>query len=189
MTFENMDTGPEEAPADQAPPENGANNRSFMILAGILGAITLLALIFIAVYAAVLRPRQLSSRSTQEAKLFAQNTQVAQAITQTAAAANFTATPTQTRLPPTATATRTPTPVVAVPTNTRVVAQGDPRTATVAALLTQAAGIQRTPTARVTTTALPTTGFADQVGVPGMLALSILLIAVIFLARRLRMAG
>jgi LPXTG-motif cell wall-anchored protein len=41
----------------------------------------------------------------------------------------------------------------------------------------------------VTTTALPTTGFADQVGVPGMLALSILLIAVIFLARRLRMAG
>lgn len=189
MAFDNMDNGPEEAPADQAPPENGPNNRSFLVLAGILGAITLLALISIAVYAAVLRPRQLAARREQEAKLFAQNTQIAQAITRTAAAANFTSTPTQTRLPPTATATRTPTPVVAVPTNTLVAAQGDPRTATVAALLTQAAGIQRTPTVRVTTTALPTTGFADQVGIPGMLSLSILLIAVIFLARRLRMAG
>jgi LPXTG-motif cell wall-anchored protein len=39
-----------------------------------------------------------------------------------------------------------------------------------------------------TSTALPTTGFADEVGIPGLLGMAVLLIAVIFLARRLRSA-
>lgn len=187
MAFENIDSGLSEAP--EAPPPNGSggNNRPFIIVAGILGAITLLALACIAAYALVIRPQRRAEQASQLARLNTQNTQVAQAITQTSAAGSFTATPTATRVPPTA--TQTPTPVVAQPTNTQVLAQSDPRTATVAALLTQAAGIQRTPTVRVSATALPTTGFADEVGVPGMLALATLLIAVIFLARRLRTAG
>jgi hypothetical protein len=59
-----------------------------------------------------------------------------------------------------------------------------PRTATVAALLTQAA--QQTATVLPTATALPGTGFGDEVGAPSLLALAVLLIVVIFLARRLR---
>jgi LPXTG-motif cell wall-anchored protein len=45
-----------------------------------------------------------------------------------------------------------------------------------------------TLTARPLTTSIPSTGFADEVGLPMMLGLAILLIAVIFLARRLRSA-
>jgi hypothetical protein len=35
-------------------------------------------------------------------------------------------------------------------------------------------------------TALPTTGFADEVGMPGLLALAVVFVVVIFLVRRLR---
>jgi LPXTG-motif cell wall-anchored protein len=76
--------------------------------------------------------------------------------------------------------TNTATPVVVVKTV-------DPRTATVSALLTQAANAQKTTTARATSTALPTTGFADQVGLPGLFGATIALLAVVFLARRLRL--
>jgi hypothetical protein len=44
-----------------------------------------------------------------------------------------------------------------------------------------------TPTRRATATALPTTGFADDVGIPGLLALGAGLAAVLFIARRLRL--
>jgi len=40
-----------------------------------------------------------------------------------------------------------------------------------------------------TPTALAETGFADNVGLPGMVALAALLIVVIFLARRLRQSA
>jgi LPXTG-motif cell wall-anchored protein len=188
MAFENMDNQPEPT-SDDAPPPEESSNRSFLIVAAILGAITLLALACIAAYALVLLPKQRAARAASFASVNAQNTEVAQAITRTAAAALFTATPTQTRVPNTP--TRTPTPVVLAATNTPVAAVADPRTATVAALLTQAAGIQRTPTAvgRATSTALPSTGFADEVGVPAMMGMSVMLIAVFFLARRLRTAG
>ena len=190
MAFENLDNGPDES-ANYTPPTgnedgNGGGSRTFLVVAGILGAITLLALLCIALYAFVFLPTRRSQQAQQVAQLNAQNTQVAQAITSTAAAAAFTYTPTATRIPPTA--TRTPTPVVAIPTRTQVVVV-DARTATVAALLTQAAGLQKTPTAQATSTALPKTGFAEDVGVPGMLGLAALLIAVIFLARRLRLAN
>jgi LPXTG-motif cell wall-anchored protein len=70
------------------------------------------------------------------------------------------------------------------------------RTQTVAALLTQAAGgtTNTTPGAGasaggLTPTTLPTTGFVEEVGLPGMLGLSILLVAVIFFVRRMRLSG
>ncbi|NMB89552.1 MAG: hypothetical protein GYA17_14430, partial [Chloroflexi bacterium] len=66
------------------------------------------------------------------------------------------------------------------------------RTQTVAALLTQAAqagGGVPGGTQQVTPTALPTAGFADEVGLPGLLGLSVLLVGVIFLVRRLRLSG
>jgi hypothetical protein len=59
----------------------------------------------------------------------------------------------------------------------------DPRTATVAALLTQQAEqLTLTPGA----TELPDTGFMDDVGLPGLVAVAASLVLVIILARRLR---
>ncbi len=174
------DLGPEETP----PPEE-SGNRTFLIVAGLLGAITIIALVCIVAYAMFYLPQQQSQRATQEAALNSQNTAVAQAITQTSAAAAFTSTPTRTEAPPLVTPTASPTPLLAVPTDTQVPTD-DPRTATVAALLTQAAGAQLTATP--STTALPTTGFMDDAGIPGLIGMAILLIVVIFLARRLRTA-
>ena len=186
MAFEDMDTeGQEFDIEEQAPPPEESGNRTFIIVAGILGGITLLALICIAVYAFLILPRQRTEREAQVAQVNAQNTQVALALTETAAAKAFTSTPTVTSIPPTV--TNTPTQVVAVPTNTSVVTV-DPRTATVSALLTQAAAVTQvgvTPTS----TALPATGFAEDVGLPGLLGIAVLLIAVFFLARRMRTAS
>lgn len=58
------------------------------------------------------------------------------------------------------------------------------RTATVAALLTAAAESQDTPEA--TATELPDTGFVDEVGLPVLGGLALLLLGVIILVRRLR---
>jgi hypothetical protein len=74
-------------------------------------------------------------------------------------------------------ATATSTPSTVTP---------DPATATVGAALTQAAQAQLTIVP--TTTALPGTGLADQYGAPGLVLAGMALIAVIFLARRLRVA-
>jgi LPXTG-motif cell wall-anchored protein len=62
----------------------------------------------------------------------------------------------------------------------------DPRTATVSALLTQAAQAKLTGTSLPTSTALPKTGFAEDLGIPSLLGLTVLLLAVIFVVRRLR---
>lgn len=184
MAFDDMDMDEMDLDAETTPPPEESSNRTFLLVAGILGAITVLALICIVVYAFFFVPRRNAQQATQVAEVNFQNTQVADALTQTAAAAAFTSTPTATATQPAATATRTPTPVVAVPTNTTVPTQ-DPRTATVAALLTQAAGQS---TLAATSTALPDTGFVEDVGIPGLLGMAVLLVAVIFLARRLRTA-
>lgn len=167
---------------DEPQPEEGSN-RTFILVAGILGSVLILSLILIAVYAMVFLPRSRDAKSTQEAEINAQNTEVAMLSAMTAEAQNWTATPsaTSTAAPDTA------TPVL-VPTNTPVleggaVATQDPRTATVAALLTQQAeNLTLTPVS----TTLPDTGFADNVGITGLVALAASLVLVIFLARRLR---
>lgn len=191
MAFENIDVDNGENGSEAAPPSptGAASNRTFIIAAGGLGGLTLLALLFIAAYAGLIMPRQRASRQNQLALLNAQNTQVAQAITQTSAAAQATAAVTPTFTPtatqPPSTATPTATPVVLLPTNT-VQPTADPRTATVAALLTQAAVTTRTVVP--TPTALPNAGFADDVGLPAMMGLAVLLLGMIFLARKLRTA-
>ena len=184
-----LDSGTEDMDFDieETPPPEESGNRTFIIVAGILGAITLLALVCIAIYAFVLLPRQRAQREDEIARLNAQNTQVALAITQTSDAAMMPEAEPATDTPEPAEPTSTSTPVVAVPTNTPVTTSVDSRTATVAALLTQAAIV--TQTVIPTSTALPTTGFVEDVGVPGLLGIAVLLIAVIFLARRLRMAS
>jgi hypothetical protein len=67
----------------------------------------------------------------------------------------------------------------------------NPATATVGAAFTQIAqtavtNANTTQTVIATSTALPNTGFADDVGLPGMFAMALAFVVVIFLVRRLR---
>ncbi|MEJ2411406.1 MAG: hypothetical protein P8Y34_00195 [Anaerolineales bacterium] len=167
------------------------SNRTFLIVAGILGGILLIALLAIAAYAVLVLPGRDTNQQTQAAEIIATNTAIAEQAQLTAIAKQVTMTPTNTAtLPPSDTPTLTPsstsTPVLA-PTNTPTPSDGtsDPAaTATVAALLTQQAGGDATlvPTA----TALPDTGFADDFGVPGLVLIAGVLVVIIILSRRLR---
>ncbi len=204
-------SAPEEEAAGAAP---AANNRNFMLAIGVLGGIFILLVIVLVVAAIFLLPRQKSVASatnaviqTQNAATLAYATEVERSAVLAAEVMTLTATAniTNTPIPPTITAT----PVVAKPSFTPTASPAitetfsDPRTATVAALLTQAAtsrNVTLTPGTAVggagggglngtsTSTALPTTGFADEVGLPGLFGLAVALIVVIFLARRLRIS-
>ncbi len=167
------------------------SNRTFLIVAGILGGILLIALLAIAAYAVLVLPGRDTNQQTQAAEIIATNTAIAEQAQLTAIAKQVTMTPTNTAtLPPSDTPTLTPsstsTPVLA-PTNTPTPSNGTPdpaASATVAALLTQQAGGGATlvPTA----TALPDTGFADDFGVPGLVLIAGVLVVIIILSRRLR---
>jgi LPXTG-motif cell wall-anchored protein len=255
-----------------SPPEPVSSNRTFLIVAGILGGIMLMALLALAAYAIFFAPQRRSLMATQVASRNSQNTQVALAGEQTIIVVEGVGIVETATEVPGATATQTrevratsthastaspaqeaaesstpePTLVIAAQVTQDSAATEDPRTATVAALLTQAAGadtpepltatvsalltqtagavtpdiqtatstalITATATAggstldprtatvaalftqaastgiprTATVTALPATGFADEAGVPGLLGLALVLIVVIFLARRLR---
>ncbi len=162
-----------------APPPEENSNRTFLIAAGILGGIVLISLACLAGYYFLnILPNKGNVQANATAQAI-QNAQVAQALTATAQALSF----------PTATATPTVTPLVAQPLATATLSVSstkDPATATIGAALTQAALAQLTHVP--TSTALPGTGFADQYGAPGLVFMGMALIAVIFLARRLRVA-
>jgi hypothetical protein len=189
-----------EQPPDEAPLPEESSNRTFLIIAAALGGVALIALMCIAVYVLVFLPRAREAQTAQRATLEAQNTEVALIIArtstsaaETAMAAGFTATPTNTLPPPTATATSSPTPVVAVPSPSPQTAVTGPEMATATALHStlqaNATLYAATLTARpLQPTAIPNTGFADDVGLPAMLGMAVLLVVVIFLARRLRTA-
>lgn len=164
---------------DATPPEE-SSNRTFLVVAGILAGIVLLSLACVAGYVLIFQPQQQASRAQAATAQAVQNAQVAQALTATQQAANF---PTATITPP-----PTQTPLIAQATATAIPATNtpDPATATVAAALTQAAQAQLTHVP--TSTALPGTGIGDQYGAPGLVIVGMGLIAVIFLARRLRAA-
>ena len=171
------------------------SNRTFLIVAGILGGILLIALLAIAAYAVLILPNRDTNQQTQVAEINATNTAIAEQAQLTAIARQVTFTPTFTAtLPPTATSTPAPTststPVLA-PTNTPVTegpttTPDADATATVAALLTQQAEGTDEPTPIPTSTALPDTGFADDFGVPGLALIAGVLLVIIILSRRLR---
>jgi hypothetical protein len=165
---------------DSPAPEE-ASNRTFLIAAGVLGGIVLLSIVCLAGYALFLQPGMRSEQQAQQATLAAQNTLVAQGLTGTAEALSVLPSPEATN-----TLASSPTPVVALATATSSEPTSDPATATVAAALTQAAIAQQT--VFPTSTALPDTGFADEVGLPGLLIAAVVLLAVILLARRMRSA-
>ena len=179
------DTGFDDFPSDDTPPEEG-NNRTFLIVAGILGGIILIT-------AACLGGVLLLNRSNNAAPDPAVLTATAQAqnnVINDALTATF-----QASILPTTTLTPAPTntSVVALESATPTVdpallaAADAPLTATIAAALTQAAAAQLTIVP--TTTALPNTGFLDDYGFPGMLVMAIAFVIVILLARRLRVSS
>ena len=161
---------------EAAPPEE-TSNRTFLLAAGILGFIVLLSLACIAGYVLVVRPRQAAQQFQAANAQSTQNAQIGQALT-----ATF-----QAQIVPTATLPPTPTPVLAQATSTATLPPPtqDPATATVAAALAQAALAQQTVVP--TSSALPGTGIAAEYGMPGLVALAVVLLVIILLARRLRL--
>jgi len=187
--FEDMDF--EEIGSEETISTSRGSNRTFLIVAGILGGILLIALLAIAAYAVLYLPSRDTGQQTQVAEINATNTAVAEEAQLTAIAKQVTMTPTFTATsPPTNTPTTTmipsstSTPVLA-PTNTPDGTDDPAATETVAALLTQQAG-GGGATPIPTATALPDTGFADDFGVPGLVLVAGVLMVIIILSRRLR---
>lgn len=177
-------------------PGSGPPKRSgspFLLVAGLLGGLMLLALIALAVYALVILPQQQRAAPDDGAAQVTSTLAITLAPSQT---------PTNTLAPTrTATATRTPVPPTATNTPVTPLFTSNPQaTQTVEALLTQAALAQAqaatgdpaasaTSAPTATPSALPQSGLADDIGGPGILALSAaLLLAIMVTARRLRNA-
>jgi hypothetical protein len=187
-----------ETTEEGEPEEGEGNNRNFLIIGLVLGGIILLALICGAVYALVILPgRQtamLSANSTATASVaFAER----QALIDQATSLALSATPTE--LPATETPEAdTPTPLLPAEATFTPSPTMEPDKATQQALETQLYYTQLTTTAQppsaltakaltaTKTAKVPNTGFADEVGLPGMFVLSLVLVAVILLSRRLR---
>ena len=187
--MEDFDLEDMELEDDDEASSEGESKSTFPLIAGILGAILILSLICMAVYAMYQVPKNRDADETEMAVIYAQNTAVAFDSAMTVEAQAWTATPTNTPTQAPVTATPSLTPVLA-PTDTPgaidQAATQNPHTATVAALLTQQAENELTTTP--SPTQLPITGFADDVGIPGLLALAASLVLIIFFARRVRAA-
>jgi LPXTG-motif cell wall-anchored protein len=180
---------------EQVPPPSTNSNKPFIIAVGVLGGLFLLALVVMAVYVTLVLPRIRANRDSKIAEINIANTSTAAVLTRAAVNAKATLNaPTLTFTPVPATATSSPT---VKPTSTSVVAQAtstntaqvtpvDTRTATVAALLTQAAQAKLTTTYLPSPTALAKTGLMEDVGIPTLVGVTLLLLVVIFLVRRMR---
>lgn len=190
-TFETEDVTEESQPA--------SSNRTFKIAIGVLGGIIVVALLALAVVYLLRQNQPGTPLVDQSAEIYAQNTATAGAATAGAATVRAAllsvgtqqATEAPTNTPVIAVATNTPEPPPPTETVAPEVGGGlDPaaRTATVAAFLTQIAGGGTvTPTGpTATATALPDTGIADDLRLPTLGAVTLGLLLVIILARRLR---
>jgi hypothetical protein len=171
--------------AEPQPPER--SNRTFIIVAGVLAGIVFLSIVCMALYALVYLPQQKAGQSAQQATIEAQNAMIAQAMTSTmqafAVGAQASPTTVATKVPTLSLAS--PTPLLAVPTQGQV--ETDMAlTATWSALNTQVAVGLLTPTATQGPGSMPASGFADEIGLPGLVVMAFALVVVILLARRLR---
>jgi hypothetical protein len=168
---------------DEAPPPEESNNKTFLWVAGILGGLVLLSLLCLGGYAAWLYSQK-GTRENQQATQVALNVQAGETQTGMAQFDILSKTPLATM-----TATVTNTPVFQQASATPGIVISDPQTATVMAALTQAAQAQQTIALMPTSTQqMPNTGFVDEVGAPGLIIMALALVAVILLARRLRIS-
>jgi LPXTG-motif cell wall-anchored protein len=202
--------GFEESPAPAAPSQP-SGNRSFLIGISVIGGIFVLALVILVGYL-LTRPSN-GTAANEAARINLENTRVAQSATDQSRAIELKATidaAKEVTNTPIVVAGATSTPVVAVPTATLTPqptsastqaktqsgtsAPGTPVSGTPQGTkpvggggTTPGAGtaVSGTPSA----TALPSTGFADQVVLPMMAGGAVLLLFVIFIARRARLSG
>jgi len=172
--YDDLDTFDDD---DLDAPEE-SNNRTFLFIAGGLGGLILVVLLCVVGYIIFNSTSNQNADLTAQAQAAAQEATIQAALTQTAVVQAQ-------EVEDTATVAPTDTPVIAEATAT-LTETPNPATATVGAAFTQIAA--STQTIIPTSTALPNTGFADEVGLPGMFAMVVGLIAVIFLVRRLRAA-
>jgi hypothetical protein len=195
MAFSDMNDVEQEL-GEEKPPQR-STNRTFWLIVGVLGGITVLALLCIGGLALFkVLPNQRTSQNAEQ-------TSIAQSVNATNAAQALAIAASQTALAKQATATKPPTAVptnTKVPTKTPVIIVGPSKTptldvaiATQNALLTQiaktaAAQVTGTP-AKPTSTGLPATGIAEDLGTPGLLTAAFVLVVIIFLVRRLRTAS
>jgi cytoskeletal protein RodZ len=152
---------------DTMVPEEPESNRTFrFLLIGLLGVV-IVSVIGILLWINVFSPQQQEARNTQATQTAAAQTEMALAQVPTSTVVQL---PSSTQGP---TDTQAPTQTVApVEQATTSVPTTEPTIA---------------PTITPTPTALPSTGFADDIGLPGLVSLSILLIIIAFVARRVRL--
>lgn len=180
---------PNTTETPEAPPPEEKSNRTFWLIGGILGGLVILTLACMAVYFFYIAPRATVQRNATQTAVYLANAQVAQQMTSTYEAglwtptsppATFTAT-----LPLVALSSSTPVIVLstATPTSTN-------NPATLSAMQTQLSfQLTTTGVAQATRLAgqgMPQTGFFEDIGLPGLVIIAAVLIAIIFLARRMR---
>ncbi|OJX41218.1 MAG: hypothetical protein BGO78_00260 [Chloroflexi bacterium 44-23] len=196
-----LSENPPQAGGPGNPQQGSSSSKPFVIGIAVLGGIVVIAMLLMIAYVLLSRPKTATDLENQAEQIRQQNTAIAMFASQTAeynaAMATELAAPTETAVPPTSTA------VLAVATATAtqeagatsVAVSGDPaaRTATVAAFQTQAAAVTAgtslpgvTSVIQVTSTALPSTGFAEDIGLPVLFGAAIVLVLIIVLARKLR---
>ena len=170
-------------------PQKPRGNRTFLIILGIVGLLFVLILGLVLFVLPRIAAQNRAAALEQAAQINANNTATAMAATLNA---QFLATQSALKTPvaPAAGgAGPTKTPVVAIQVNTPMGSGGSglsaSELATVSALQTQMAA-RGAVTPAPTSTALPSTGFADEVGLPLMAGIAVILIVIIFLSRRLR---
>lgn len=170
----------DETNLDAAPPEEN-NNRTFLYIAGGLGLLVFLSIACLAGYAFLVLPGRSDAALQAANAQSTQSEQMALALTATFDA-SIIPTTTMTPLP-------SPTPVLAPvePTATPIPPTSDPSTATVAVALTQVAGAAQNAVTPVNPN-MPQSGIADEYGLPGLLAATLVLVIVIVVARRMRSA-
>jgi hypothetical protein len=166
---------------EPAPENKPSGGKTFGVVIAVMGVVLILALVLLLLVAPNIISQQRNQNIEQAAQINAANTATAMAAT---AAALPTATPVVVNTP-----VPTGTPVVSIIVTSTPAAASEAlstdEVATVQALQTQMAGGQA-GTPQATATALPTTGFADEYGLPGLMGLAVILIAVVFLSRKLR---
>lgn len=184
-----------EAPAGSQAAAAAGSNRNFLMALGVLGGIFLLLTIVLVAIFMSNRPdaAQVAGIQSTNAAIYIANTRTAGEATQMAIemlTPSATLPPTFTPVPPTPTRTL----VVALATATGQVQAGaaqvstatptatGPTSTLAAAALTGTAAVNPAAAA----TQLPQSGFAEDVGLPGLFGMSIGLLLVIVLVRRLR---
>jgi cytoskeletal protein RodZ len=152
-----------EAPAEES------SNRTFTILAVGLVSMLVVSLLCLGLYAFFFAPQQQRAREAEQTRA-AEETLAAQL--------QVTPTPTDTPVP-----TETPRPTATLVTPTPDLAL----TETASAQQTAAASAPtRVPTPTATPETLPNTGFADDVGLSGLMLFGVLLVVAVIVARQVR---